>query len=860
MHSSNFIVILIFLIFSEKINAQSIFKGKVLDSLGNKLEYVNVVLITSSKKKFVSFDITDKDGRFEIKSTIPKDSLIISFSHISYQKESFILSEFEIDSIVIVMKPDNFELEEIEIHEKTNFIRKNDTISYNLDFYRDSSEQNIGELLQKIPGIKVDASGNISVYSKPISSLTIDGVNITKNKYQVVTSNLRADIVTKAEIILNYVENDLLRTFFTESDAVSINLVTIEKYKNTTTGNLDIGLNYKNYELIANIFSLGRNIKLINSTDLNNIGRGSQKIIQLQNYLLPNYGLNVELSPLWANQYSSFDRDLIRKNTLFKSRIDAVLFPSLKETKINLNIEGNVEDFNQSSLSNYYNYNIGLYRKEENTLKNKIRDIYIGLLITKNIKKNQQFNIILNYDFTGASRTNQINISNWISQNQRNGTNIKFQYLNKISSKLISISEVEVDNKITNLNFDFNFATFEHGKYNFPTPYKSNIFTTLSSNKLNHTFFVKASKNILGIRFDYENYFFKSNNTTNDTQDELAKISLSLKENYKYSKKGELAGLLEVGTLRSDQFRLINFNNSTNRNYLNINVNWKQAINAKIDGQIFLNKTNNIEQIQLSKLPFWAYPFSLLDNIYPFRPYNTYEFGQLFKYSSNYPAIHISNNFSYSLTDYNFIGADSIIGSSVITKIIFNPTQQYQISNSLSFDYFIDLINTAFKSSTSYSHGKIPFITNGIMTNSKSKTWSTSIFLRSAFVFPINFEIGIEYINFNIENTIILSAVNNNTVYKKNILELMFKQKDFSLNIKNYLFQTKNYAAEFSNSNFISDLDLSIKIKKGNIDVIIYNLFDKNQLNYINKTITGEIVSQTLLNSRILLIKYKIKF
>lgn len=860
-YSVKILIFLIFLLINKSLNGQYIINGVVSDSTLKKLEFVNVILITNSTNKFIDYDITDDKGRFEIKTNLPKDSLILSFSHVLYRKENYKLSEIDsTDNISIILIPDQFVLEEIEIKEQTNFIRKSDTISYNLDYYRDSTEQNIGELLQKIPGIKVDPNGNISVYSKPINALTIDGINITKNKYQVISSSLRADIVEKAEIIFNYEENDLIRSFFTESDALSINLVTKEKFKHSTTGNLDIGLSFKNYELISNVFILGNKLKVINASDINNIGRGSQKLISLKNNIISNNNINAVFAPLWSNKYTNYERDLIRINDLFKTRVDAVFLPSLNNTKIHLNAEGNLENFSQSSSIQYYNYNIGLYRTDENNLKNKIRDFYIGLIATTNIKKNQQINVQLNFNLSAAFKENLINKTTWDTKNRLIDGNVKLQYLNKISSKIMSISEFEYAENHNNLDLSFVFLPFEHANYNFSSPYKNNLYAFITSKKLNQVFFIKSSKNIFGLRFDAENYSFKADNILGDTLDYLSNIRLNLQEKYKYSKKGELVGNIEAGIFRSKLLNSIYEANQLNRPYLNYNLSLKQSINDHIDGQLYLYKKNNIESFHFSKMPFWIMPFILMDNKYPFRLYNSFSIGQLFNYRSNYPSLNISNNFSYNLTNFDFIGADTVIESSIITQMILNPNRQFQFINSSSFDFFIEPLNTAFKSSISYSQGKLPFITNGIMTNSKSKSWNTVISLRTAFIFPINFDIGIEYYHFNTENTMNLLTESNNTLYQKKSFELIFKFLGMSLNWKNYLFQTKNYAAENLNSNFISDLDLSFNIKKSTVEVIAYNLFEKEHLNYINQINTGEIVSQTLINPRILLIKYKIKF
>jgi hypothetical protein len=80
---------------------------------------------------------------------------------------------------------------------------KNDTISFNTQAYATRPHATIEELLRKLPGVEVDAQGNVTIQGKKVEKIYIDGKEFYLYDLRNATRNLPADIVSQVELFDN---------------------------------------------------------------------------------------------------------------------------------------------------------------------------------------------------------------------------------------------------------------------------------------------------------------------------------------------------------------------------------------------------------------------------------------------------------------------------------------------------------------------------------------------------------------------------------------------------------------------------------------------------------------------------------
>lgn len=179
-------------------------KGTIQDNDKNPLIGASVVLLNPADSVLVSFGTTDENGLFEIKNVKP-DSLKIQITYLGYgtiEKIIYVGGENPIvdQGIITLYSADNL-LDEVVV--KSEYIPiaiKKDTIEYNADAYRVRPNATVEELLKKLPGIEVDASGVITAQGEEIKKVMVDGKKFFGDDPKMATQNLPADAVKKVQV------------------------------------------------------------------------------------------------------------------------------------------------------------------------------------------------------------------------------------------------------------------------------------------------------------------------------------------------------------------------------------------------------------------------------------------------------------------------------------------------------------------------------------------------------------------------------------------------------------------------------------------------------------------------------------
>lgn len=179
-------------------------KGMVQDSEKTPLIGASVVLLNPVDSVLVAFGTSDENGLFEIKN-VKSDSFKIQITYLGFgtlEKLIFVGGDNAIlDQGVITMFAENNMLDEVVV--KSEYIPiaiKKDTIEYNADAYRVRPNATVEELLKKLPGIEVDASGTITAQGEEIKKVMVDGKKFFGDDPKMATQNLPADAIKKVQV------------------------------------------------------------------------------------------------------------------------------------------------------------------------------------------------------------------------------------------------------------------------------------------------------------------------------------------------------------------------------------------------------------------------------------------------------------------------------------------------------------------------------------------------------------------------------------------------------------------------------------------------------------------------------------
>ncbi len=276
-------LILFLLSATVSLTAQSInVKGTIKDSIGNPLEFANVIASIKSSGATESYGITNYQGRFQL--DLPKgNNYILRASFLGYEtKEQTINVPADAENINLdfVLNPQENRLDDVEIVYEMPVTVKGDTIIYNADSFTNGDERKLGDVMKKLPGVEVNEDGEIQVEGKTVTKVMVEGKDFFDGDSKLATKNIPADAVDKVEVLRNYNEVDQMRGLGNDRDNVAINIRLKEGKKNFWFGEVTAGAGIADeygdengrYLVHPKLFYYSPKYSINVITDFNNIG------------------------------------------------------------------------------------------------------------------------------------------------------------------------------------------------------------------------------------------------------------------------------------------------------------------------------------------------------------------------------------------------------------------------------------------------------------------------------------------------------------------------------------------------------------------------------------------------------------
>lgn len=199
---------LYFLIFCcYTVNAQTgSITGKVTDSISKKiLPLATVTVFKAKDTTIITYRLSGPDGEFKIPS-LPLDiplRVMVTYSGFEAFRKDFILSanksSIRFDSVFLLTTSKQLD-EVIVVAERPPVMIKKDTIEFNASAFKTLPNALVEDLLKKLPGVMVDADGNITVNGKTVNRILVDGKTFFGDDPKMATRNLPANIIDKVQV------------------------------------------------------------------------------------------------------------------------------------------------------------------------------------------------------------------------------------------------------------------------------------------------------------------------------------------------------------------------------------------------------------------------------------------------------------------------------------------------------------------------------------------------------------------------------------------------------------------------------------------------------------------------------------
>ena len=883
------IKILIILLFSFSLHAQTNLKGTVNDKENKAIPYVSVTL-KDTLNTIIAYAYSSEKGTFSLATSL-KGNFNLSFSSMGYKTQILpVVLQDEAKEIIknIILSEQSLELEEIIVQSERIIKVKKDTVEINADRFLSANDATVEDLLKKIPGVSVDSEGVIKIGNREIEKLMIDGDDFFERGYKILSKNMPPDQLKKIQILQKYSNNKLLKGI-EESDKVALNLVLKDDAKRQWFGNFSLSydaLSTNKYQLKTYFMNFGKKNKYIFLSNFNSIGFDATGDI---NHLIKPFRFNepasigdnqqvntlLNLSSVVPNFKSSRTKfnnaELVSLNAIFnptkKLKIKTLGFFNWDET-----------DFYKNSINVINTGDVNFTNTENYQLKNKKQIAFGKLDFIYTISKTKILEATTKYNNGDFNNTSDLvfNGNSTIENLKEDNTlfDQKVTYTNKFKEqKALLITGRFIDEK-TPQNYKVNQFYFQDL---FSNTENANNVAQQNVNKMQfigfnaHLLDRKKNKNLLELQLGNEfrkdklltNFSVLEDNvvltTPNDYQNNTSYQVNDLYIKSKYLFKVNNVSI--TGNLDAHQLfnRLNNVGQTQEQNPFFINpslgLDWEINQNNKIITSYGYNTTNaNVLDV---------FNNSVLTGFRSFYK-GTNGFNQLAatNVSLNYQLGNwndrfFADTFIYYNKNHDFFSTNTILNQNYTQseKILIKDREFISLNSKI--DYYFKFIKSNFKLDIGYTKSEfLNSINNASLRKVTSNSYNYGFELRSGFRGVFNYHFGTKWAASKIKTTI-----NNTFTNNQSFLDLSFVFNDkFDVQLQSESYYFGNLA---SNKNYyFLDFNARYKLMKNKVTLGLTgkNLFNTEKFKTFAISDIGSSATEYRLLPRFVLLKIEYRF
>jgi hypothetical protein len=394
--------------------------GKVTDSIGNPLSMASVIAKEKETLEIDSYSITNEEGLFQL--NLPKGkTFILEINFLGFQPlsaETYMPEDLNVIESIYVLQELADELDDVELVYEMPVTIRGDTISYDADSFARGNERKLGDIIENLPGMKLDDDGSIEVEGKKVQKVMVNGKDFFDGDSKLATKNIPADAVSKVEVLRNYNEVDQMRGLGNDQENVAINIKLKEGKENFWFGELNAGIGYgEETRYLANpklfYYSPDYSINII--TNFNNTGDTPFTFRDYFNFTggFRNFNsgggtrFNINDSGLGFlltqnDRAQNIENEFVAGNFTYKAseKLDISGFALLS---------GNKTDFQTNNIRQFISSGENEVTETENTQKNQLAMLKLSSVYKPNA------NFQLDYDVLGKL-SDQSEVANQFSQ------------------------------------------------------------------------------------------------------------------------------------------------------------------------------------------------------------------------------------------------------------------------------------------------------------------------------------------------------------------------------------------------------------------------------------------------------------
>lgn len=318
-------------------NAQTLLKGKVLDSEnGDAMIKSTVMVMNADTTRMVAGGTTDDNGAFNIKN-VKDGTYVVKVSYIGYRDfyKKITVNKKETQGSMavgtVMLTPGNIELKQAVVTAQVKEVEvKEDTLIFNAGAFKVPEGSVLEDLIKKLPGVEI-ADGVIKVNGKTVNKILVGGKEFFGNDKNMSLKNLPSEIVDKVKTYDKQSDFSRITGIDDGNEETVIDLTIKKGMQQGWFGNINAGvgteerynmrgmLNRFNEKMQGNV--LGQRNNTGNNGNATNSQVGGRLVFDVDNF---EFGGNIRFN---ANKNTSSSRsssqNFISSNASFSNRANS---------------------------------------------------------------------------------------------------------------------------------------------------------------------------------------------------------------------------------------------------------------------------------------------------------------------------------------------------------------------------------------------------------------------------------------------------------------------------------------------------------------------------------------------------------
>lgn len=260
--------------------------GKITDFQELPIEGSAVVLYDIDKK-IIAYAITDHNGVYELEGKVTSTSQL-EITHISFIKKniSFRDKDLSNETLILnsVLEENTSALDEVIL---ISSLKVKDTVKLDLKRLNLREEDNLKDILNKIPNFRLSDDGVIIYKGKSIDKILVNNKPSFENQNSIALESIENKIIEGISVINNY--NDDFSLDFEENEESVLNIDTKNKNQQILDGSIETKYGYKDkYEFKGKGFLFSQNLNAFLTHNTNNIGKTTIKAEEVKKLFTQN--------------------------------------------------------------------------------------------------------------------------------------------------------------------------------------------------------------------------------------------------------------------------------------------------------------------------------------------------------------------------------------------------------------------------------------------------------------------------------------------------------------------------------------------------------------------------------------------